>query len=189
MAILKEHWVPLFVGGIGLILVIIGLAQFFTRSNTNEKIVFEEANSTQTESKIMVDVQGAVIKSGIYELKPDSRMVDALAKAGGLSEEADRLWVEKNINLAQKVTDGQKVYIPRAGESVQGQSSFGITAASTININNASVTDLESLPGIGEVTAQKIIDNRPYSSVEELISKKAVGNATYEKIKDLVSAN
>lgn len=189
MAIVKEYWIPLFIGGIGLILVVIGFAQFFTHKNPTNELVVEEEKTVEAENDVMVDIQGAVIKSGIYELKSESRMVDALAKAGGLSEDADRLWVEKNINLAQKVIDGQKIYIPRVGESIQGESSFEASAATTINVNNASVTDLESLPGVGEVTAQKIFDNRPYSSVEDLLSKKVVGNSTYEKIKNLVSAN
>ena len=185
--------IPLALGGLGLLLVIIGLFQVFSNRTTEPAITLEEADKENNQEEIVVDIGGAVIKPGVYKLSSDSRTVDALAAAGGLSEEADRDWVEKNINLAGKLTDGLKIYIPRAGEQILSGSSVGIsetgTAGPVLNINTAGSSDLESLPGVGEVTASKIIEGRPYSSVEDLLEKKVVGQATYEKIKDKISAN
>ena len=91
--------------------------------------------------------------------------------------------------MAAKLIDGQKVYVPTTSEQVVsgqglvvGQSQNGL-----ISINSGTQAELESLPGVGPVTAQKIISLRPYGSVEELLSKKAVSNSVYAKIKDLVS--
>ena len=88
------------------------------------------------------------------------------------------------------MTDGLKIYIPRDGEEVQqvqAQAENNTSGTDLININSASGTELESLAGVGVVTAQKIIDGRPYGSVEELLDKKIVGNATFEKIKTSIS--
>ena len=115
--------------------------------------------------------------------------MDVLAEAGGISEDANRDWVEKNINMAKKASDGLKIYIPRIGEEVLSISQNSAQAGAVININTASASDLESLPAVGPVTAQKIIDGRPYSQIGELIDRKIVGAATFEKIKDKISAD
>lgn len=141
------------------------------------------------DSKIMVDVAGAVFKPGLYELEPDSRINDALLMAGGISLEADRDWFSKNLNLAQKLTDGQKLYIPKK-EEVGGQVEGGVkgvtSVAGKININTASISQLDTLWGVGEATANKIVEGRPYSKVEELLVKKVVKANVYERIKDEV---
>lgn len=187
-SLVRSNIVPILLGALGLILVLIGIFQFLTRKNEPSPIVFED--SSEAEEKIVVDVEGAVISPGVYSLSSKSRILDALAAAGGLSEDADRIWVEKNINLAKKVTDGVKIYIPRIGEQVLSETSSNIgTAGPVININTASATDLDSLPGIGTVTSQKIIDGRPYGQIEELLNKKIVGQSTFDKIKDKISAN
>lgn len=186
--LVRKNIIPIVLGGLGLILVLIGVFQFLTRRSEPSSIVFED--SSEAEEKIVVDVEGAVISPGVYSLSSKSRILDALAAAGGLSEDADRIWVEKNINLAKKVTDGVKIYIPRIGEQVLSETSSNIgTAGPVININTASATDLDSLPGIGTVTSQKIIDGRPYGQIEELLNKKIVGQSTFDKIKDKISAN
>lgn len=188
-SILRQNLVPIALGSLGLILVLIGIFQFLTRRAEPSPIVFEDS-SESSEEKIVVDVEGAVISPGVYSISSKSRILDALAAAGGLSEDADRDWVEKNINLAKKASDGVKIYIPRTGELVLSETSSSIgTAGPVININTASATDLDSLPGIGTVTSQKIIDGRPYGQIEELLSKKIVGQATFDKIKDKISAN
>ena len=188
----RPHLLPIAIGGLGLILIIIGLIQFLTRPSQKEPLVFEQGKEEQKQ-EVVVDIEGAVIKPGVYKLSSDNRTVDALAAAGGLSEEADRNWVEKNINLAKKVTDGLKIYIPRSGEQVLSENSVQSLqqggAGPVINLNTASQSDLESLPGIGAVTAQKIIEARPYTSIEELLSRKVVGQSTYDKIKDKIAAN
>ncbi|MDD2823532.1 MAG: ComEA family DNA-binding protein [Candidatus Daviesbacteria bacterium] len=141
--------------------------------------------------EVKVDVGGAVNSPGVYSLASDSRVEDALKLAGGVTEKADPVYVAKSINLAQKVADGMKIYVPSVSETpslnssvAQGDSS---TTQSLININEASLADLDKLSGVGAVTAQKIIDNRPYSGIEELVTKKAVSRSVYEKIKAQIS--
>jgi competence protein ComEA len=185
-----RNLVPISLGIVGLLLLLVGVYQIFDNKKSSETAIeFEESKPTPEVLEIIVDVEGAVIEPGVYKLTTDKRMVDALAKAGGLSSDADRSWVEKNINLAGKLTDGLKIYIPRSGEEVLSESDGSGTAVSVININLASIGDLESLPGVGDVTAKKIVDGRPYASIDELLEKKIVGSATFEKIKDKIAAN
>ena len=103
--------------------------------------------------------------------------------------------VDRNsLNLAQKIVDGQKIYVLAHGEAPNANTnSVSNTEASVtsenvaVSINSASGDALESLSGIGPVTAKKIIDNRPYGTLEELVSKKAVGSSTFEKIKNNIT--
>ncbi|OGY24449.1 MAG: hypothetical protein A2Y57_03765 [Candidatus Woykebacteria bacterium RBG_13_40_7b] len=150
----------------------------------------ETFDLTSEEGSIKVDIGGAVNKPGVYSFKENSRVSDALEIAGGLSAEADLNWVEKNLNQAKILEDGEKLYLPKLNEqtSVEGVSSSKISGAfSKISINTANSFELESLPGVGSVTAAKIISGRSYGSLEELKSRKVVGSSTFEKIKDLIS--
>lgn len=182
---IRENILPLLLGGIGLMLLIAGFAQMIFSKPKEAPLVFEE--STVSKQDVVVDIEGAVIRPGVYRLTSESRVVDALAAAGGMSEGADREWTEKNLNLAKKVSDGLKIYIPRMGEEILS----GLTqeGGPVLNINTASSTDLESLPGIGAVTASNIIESRPFSQIEDLLTRKIVGQSTFEKIKDKISAN
>lgn len=201
---IKPYLLPFSIGGIGLLLIIIGIVISFT-SHQDEKIDFKNTESidavgnglkpfpTDAIKQIIVAVSGAVIKDGIYNLDVNSRVQDALKAAGGLSENADREFVEKRINMAAKLVDGAKIYIPRKGETVivssTDQSSTGVVdQAATININEATLDKLDTLPGIGQVTAQKIIAGRPYSEVQDLLNKKIVSNSVFGKIKDKITA-
>lgn len=176
--------VGLFFGG--LILLGLGLIQIFSQKQASIKFEKGAEVAGSTISKIKVDVEGEVLNPGVYELPSDTRVQDALIAAGGLTQDANR----KAINLAAKISDGQKIYVPAEGEVISASINNPNQESalnSAISINSASQTELEVLPGIGPVTAGKIIDNRPYSSTEELLERKVVGKATYEKIKDLIS--
>lgn len=193
VSVIRKNIVPIALASLGLILLLFGIIQVLThiQSNSNSDFVPVSDLPKETSQKIVVDVEGAVIDPGVYKINSDSRLVDALAAAGGLSEEADREYVQKNINLAQKVSDGLKIYVPRVGEEVKGVAS-SVSADSggpVININTASASQLDSLPGVGQVTAGKIIDGRPYSDSKELVDRKIVGQSTFDKIKDQISAN
>lgn len=163
---------------------------FLLRSNEDRGVVFQVQQTS--DSQIKVDVAGAVEKPGVYTLALGSRIFDLLVKAGGLSASSDRDWVAKNLNQAKILADGAKIYIPSIGEVKDGKmpndgnNLLGISTG-LLNINSASKSELETLPGVGPVTAGKIIAGRPYSSLEELKSKKAIGNSVYEKIKDLLT--
>lgn len=196
LTILKENKLILLLSSIGLICLSIGLIQFVLPKNSD--VVFEKGaeskgvvEAASTNSVIMVDIEGSVIKPGVYKLAPDSRIQDALVAAGGLSIDANREYVSKKLNQAQKLTDGMKLYIPSQTDHNASQdiisSGSEANASGQININSASASELDSLPGIGAVTAGKIIAGRSYTSIEELTSKKIVSPSVFEKIKDKIS--
>jgi competence protein ComEA len=170
----------------GLICLGYGLISLFDSSNSQDDITIGTSDNSISASKIMADVEGAVIKPGVYELSGNARIQDLIIVSGGFSQNADREWISKNINLASKVSDGAKVYIPKAGEK---SGSTGSTASQTnlININSATSQELDSLSGIGPATAEKLIQNRPYQTLDELVSKKVLTSKVFETIKDKIS--
>lgn len=142
----------------------------------------EVSQSPLFSEKIVVDIQGAVTRPGVYEIPEESRLLAALNSAEGLAEHADRYQIAKSFNLAKPLVDGEKIYIPSIGEE-----SGNAQTNSLISINSAGETELELLPGVGPVTAAKIIERRPYSSLEDLVSRKALGEKTLEKIINLIT--
>lgn len=203
----RKFYLPILLGCAGLILLGYGLVEMLGFGQQRENVKFEKfsqqsvaSNSAvlgeKSASTMAVDVEGAVASPSVYVLSLDARVKDALVAAGGLSGNADRGWVAQHINLAAKVIDGAKIYIPKIGEFssatvLQGQAGVGggnQIQNQQININSATSDQLDSLPGIGPVTAQKIIAGRPYSSVEDLQTKKIVSNSVYLKIKDSIVA-
>lgn len=187
---------PLIFASVGLIFII-GAAILIIRQNTQSaNVIFITQSTESARIKIKVDLAGSIMNPGVYELPEGSRISDALALAGGFSALADRDWVEKNINRAAKVIDGGKIYIPKTGEFFQSSNLSplgnlsdlsGSSSIQKININTASQSELESLPGVGPATAGKIISGRPYQTIEELKTKKITGNALFEKIKDQIT--
>jgi len=194
----QTSMLPVYLGLAGLLLVAVGFFIFNFKNNQSD-VQVEVISTDEPTEKIVVDVQGAVENPGVYELDFGARLQDLLTKAGGLSAGADRDWVSTNLNLALKLTDGQKVFIPaKTEESIQNrQLSINTSQNKTtsvlgaesekININNASLAQLDSLPGIGPARGQAIIDNRPYGSTDDLLAKKVVGSSVFEKIKELIS--
>lgn len=158
--------------------------------------IVSESNLTD----IKIDVAGAVNSPGVFTISNQSRIEDAIKLAGGFDQNANKEYVSKQLNLSQKVGDGMKIYIPFEGESVGavrvvgvppagGGHVAGVSESGKIGINSADQASLEALPGVGPVTAKKIIDGRPYGAVEELLSKKAVSKSVYTKILELVDLN
>ena len=199
----EENWQELLkqkpylatIGLVGLLMVVGGVVSMAVMGGGGSDSgveIMSVSELTEGEGKIFIDVGGAVIKPGVYQLESGSRINDGLVAAGGLSGEADRDWVSKNLNLAMKLVDGQKLYIPQENTTLrqgyEGQGGVaGSSITSLININSASVSELDTLWGVGEATAKKIIEGRPYGSVEELLTKKIVKSNVYEAIKDEVS--
>jgi competence protein ComEA len=182
--------IPLGLSLIGLILVAGGL---ISSSYSSKKTVEYPKESIVSNAKnISVDVGGAVVNPGVYQFKADSRVQDAINAAGGFSEEANREHISKYINLAQKIADGMKIYIPKEGETQIPASGLavvaGVSSSQQVNVNSATQAELEALPGIGPVTAAKIIGARPFGKIEQLLDDKIVSKATYEKLKSLVIA-
>lgn len=193
-AFVKTYWLPLALGVFGLLFVLYGLIYLLS---TNQKSHLEFSQNTPQQelaSKsavlITIDVEGAVEKPGVYKLELGSIIQDALVSAGGLSKQADRDFVSKSINLASKLTDSEKIYIPSVGEKPAGQVQGAATVSTNdlININSASEQELDSLPGVGPVTAQKIINARPFNSIDDLLNKKVVSSKVYSEIQEKITA-
>lgn len=189
---LAKYKVAVGIGLVGLLLIGLGSLIYFKMFQPQEKI--EIISEEEVSQSIYCDIAGGVERPGMYELTSGSRVEDLLIKAGGLSAEADREWVERNLNRAQKLVDGAKIYIPSVGQTTENieQSGGQVVGSSTnitakIDINTASASELDTLWGIGTVRAQDIIDNRPYQSVGELQTKKIIPSNVYEKIKDQIS--
>ncbi|KKT34242.1 MAG: ComEA protein [Candidatus Woesebacteria bacterium GW2011_GWB1_44_11b] len=184
---------------LGLLLVGVGLFSSkkagWLDSSSKVEVLESSTEGQDGIGGVVVEVAGAVENPGVYQLSEGARIEDALIAAGGISADADREWMEKILNRAAKITDGQKIYIKHLEEEsanilgVSSGSGGGLPANSegVININTASQKELESLPGIGPVTAQNIIEHRPYSSVEELLQKKILKTNVYETNKDRLS--
>ncbi|PWU23173.1 hypothetical protein C5B42_03785 [Candidatus Cerribacteria bacterium 'Amazon FNV 2010 28 9'] len=141
---------------------------------------------------LTIDIEGAVLHPGVIQLPTSSiappRFQDALAKAGGLSANADPQYVQQQLNLAAPLSDGMKIYIPKKGEgAVAGASTSSSPSSAIISINTATLDQLDSLPGIGATRAQAILDHRPYMSLDELSSKAKLPKSIIDKITPLIS--
>lgn len=141
-----------------------------------------ELNSAPTLQPVMVHVTGAVLSPGLYYLPEGSRVNDAIQAAGGFLETADTSFV----NLAGIISDGDKIHIP---ELMPGLSIGG--SGLLVNINSATQTELENLPGIGPTLAKRIIDYRNqygfFDSVDSIKEVPGFGEAVFEQIKDLIT--
>ncbi len=145
---------------------------------------------------LQVEVSGAVVNPGVYRLKRGQRMGEALIAAGGLSWDVDEQYINQRINLAEKVKDEGKIYIPFAVEAeikdlrqiicqkekVEKKEPAAEQQNECISINRAESDDLQSLPGIGEKRAAEIIQNRPFSSIDDLLTKKVIGESLFKDI-------
>lgn len=184
--------------------------------NLNKSFQNDEIESSKEEAeKIIVHISGAVVNEGIVELKDNSRVSDAIEKAGGLKEDANI----KDINLAYKLEDGMKIHIPNnveqeekenrkidmqenfktsdmsdyittSGEKQNEQILYNSSKELKVNINTATQTELEILPGIGPSTALKIInyrkENGNFTSVEAIKGVSGIGEAKFDNIKDFL---
>lgn len=190
--------------GSGVLLVVIGLVLTRSQQQASEVVMLEETavppEASASAKSIVVDVAGAVVDPGVYELTEGVRVEDALVKAGGFLPEADSAYVTKHINRAQLLTDGAKIYIPIQGEfdtsqpeplavadatgQVIGISTIG---SSSVNVNTASQSELEALWGIGAARANEIIANRPYASQDELKAKANIPQNVLDRNAELIT--
>lgn len=163
-------------------------------SNDKDSIVIEKnSESKKGSKKIIIDVGGSVERPGVYELVIGSRVRDAIISANGISASADRQYIASVLNGARILEDGEKIFIPSTVDSnsngaMAEQNNVLGSNITMININTASMEQLDTLSGIGEKTAQKIISGRPYGRIIDLRERKIVGQAVYEKIKDTITA-
>ncbi len=153
------------------------------------------AGSTPTGGPIEVYITGAVMQPGVYEMADGDRVIDLLQRAGGQSPDANL----ESINLAIRLHDEDQVLVPRLGQAVASDATSGQASAvagvsnsgGLININTASVSELDSLPGIGEVYSQRIVDNRAssglYATADDLVNREVIPRATYDKIRAMIT--
>ena len=134
---LRKNAIPIVLGVLGLILVLIGLFSASSRSNHRSNLQFQaqsesknQASASATQSKITVDIEGAVLMPGVYEIAPGSKVHDVIVASGGISAQADRKWFAKNLNQGATLTDGQKIYIPRVGEEISTAASTSVATSS-----------------------------------------------------------
>ncbi len=156
-----------------------------------------------------VDISGAVQQPGVYAVSSSARLRDIIILAGGLSDNADKDYFTRNFNLAKFIFDQEKIHVPSFSEIQMGlftepqhsieyllpvnkpqlnnnSSEQPTLESGSIHINSATVEELDILPGVGQATAQKIIQNRPYQTMDELLTKKIVKQNVYDQIKDLI---
>lgn len=185
------------------ILVFIGVAFSYGKSVNKEENKIKPAliNNSKypqktrqpADSFIVVHIAGAVYKPGVYKLKDGDRVIDSIKKAGGAISKADL----NTLNLASKLNDGQKVYVPKIRESAQqgngnlsSQTEIGASnfPADKININTATKEDLDKLPGIGTTLAERIIEfrikNGPFKSIDDLQNVEGIGEKKLSNIKE-----
>lgn len=145
--------------------------------------------SPSPEVVVLVDVAGWVRRPGVYEFTEGARVIDAIDAAGGARSGA----VLEALNLAAPLTDGTQILVPREGQEgvAPAPVTGGAVAGGLVNVNSAIATELEELPGIGEVIAQRIIDyrteNGPFATVDELLDVSGIGDAILESIRELVT--
>lgn len=164
-------------------------------SEPEVKVATEEAATTETKaasSKICVYICGQVKRPGVYTFSSDERIVSAVKAAGGFTEEA----AQENINQAEKMKDGQQIYVPSKKEaeessSAKADSKNGSDSSDKININTAGKEELMTLPGIGESKAGDIIAYReehgPFSKTEDIMKIQGIKEGIYSKIKDSIT--
>lgn len=159
------------------------------RSGPSGALVAAPTASASPATVILVDVAGWVRRPGVYELAEGARVIDAIDAAGGARPGA----VLSSLNLAAPLVDGTQVLVLKESQSAPTTETGTGTSGATglVNVNSATNAELETLPGIGEVIAQAIVDHRtengPFTSVEQLVDVSGIGDATLENIRELVT--
>lgn len=168
-------------------------------ANSQDKEVIPEAQAIVVEESLIIHIAGAVNHPGVYQLPSGKRVIDALKMAGGETEKANL----DAVNLAAPLYDGQKIIIPFIPENVESrliksdgqfivsQDYSNLNNSSLLNINNATSRQLEELPGIGSVLAERIIEYREsngvFRNIEEIKDVPGIGEKKFEAIKELIT--
>lgn len=174
--------------GAAVLLVLAGLAVTVLvtvlQPGPSTSAVVPRAVATDSAAPIYVHVLGAVAEPGLYKLADGARVMDAIAAAGGFTDEAD----QAGVNLARYVTDGEQVNVPGTGDT---PAQDGTDAAGRVNLNTATAEQLETLPRIGPSLAERIIawrdDNGGFRSVDDLRNVSGIGEKTFAMLQDLVT--
>ena len=196
------------IGGVLAVIVIILVGRGMMASSTKEKVMVTNAvNTTRVEEtttmipqNCYVDIKGEVLRPGVYEFSCESRIQEVIKKAGGFTEEAD----ETKINLAQKITDQMQMIVPNVNSKQEGgvtegnsekENSSNTTPSNskqgTVNINTATLEELQTIKGIGKKKAEAILQYRkehgPFRTKEDLLQVKGIGKKALEAIESQVT--
>lgn len=196
------------IGGVLAVIVIIFVGRGMMASPMKEKVMVTNAvNTTRVEEtttmipqNCYVDIKGEVLRPGVYEFSCESRIQEVIKKAGGFTEEAD----ETKINLAQKISDQMQIIVPNlhskeeggVTEENSGKGSSSITNSShskqgTVNINAATLEELQTIKGIGKKKAEAILQYRkehgPFRTKDDLLQVKGIGKKALEAIENQVT--
>jgi competence protein ComEA len=201
------------IAGFGLAAILLGAALLLIVSSGTGAVAIDgggapasrapnasgSAGTVTSEAFLVIDVQGAVLRPGVVRLPAGSRVADAIEAAGGYGPRVAADRVGQALNLAAELKDGDQVVVPSRDDPagtgptapLPGGAAVGTggSGSGPVDLNRATAAELDALPGIGPVTAAKIIaarDEQPFTSVEDLRTRKVLGAATLEKIKDLV---
>jgi competence protein ComEA len=192
------------VGGVGLVLAIgtaTGVDDPATTSGSDPGGVgllaaaaagAQPGSAALSVETIVVDVSGGVLEPGLRTLEAGDRVGDAIAAAGGFAPRADLTETSRTINLAQPLSDGMKILVPELGAETGPTDQGADEGDQGLDLNDASQQELETLPGIGPVTALRIIEAReeqPFGTVDDLRDRGVVGQSVFEDIRDLVHAD
>jgi competence protein ComEA len=157
-------------------------------------IASSDAVSIGAAGGLVIEVAGAVARPGVYRLAPGSRLGDAVAAAGGFGPRVDASRVAAELNLAAVLHDGDRVLVPSRDDPIAASDGTGGSGAKAspalVDLNHATVAELDALPGIGPVTADKIVASRAdsaFGSVDELRTRGLVGQKTFDRLKPLVT--
>ncbi|WP_114150363.1 helix-hairpin-helix domain-containing protein [Bacillus spizizenii] len=162
-------------------------------TETENTEVKQEAFKDESNETIVIDIKGAVKHPGVYEMRTGDRLSQAIEKAGGTSEQAD----EMQVNLAELLQDGTVVYIPKRGEETAVQQGVGGAIQSDggkgalVNINTATLEELQGISGVGPSKAEAIIayreENGRYQTIEDITKVSGIGEKSFEKIKSSIT--
>ena len=161
-------------------------------STSDEEIAVEVSESTMPTTEILVDIKGAIQQPGVYHLPSDARLHELILAAGGFTKEAE----ERQLNLAEKLSDQQMIYVPSKEEvdfsvELPQLNQEGNAETGLINLNTATLLQLQELPGIGPAKAQAIItyreENGLFKTVEDLLNISGFGEKTLEKLRAMIT--
>jgi competence protein ComEA len=179
-----RHWLVLLIA-----LIAVGAAgvAIIARAHDAPPVVeaAPEPTAAPTAPFIIVDVVGAIARPGVVRLPAGARVLDALLAAGGMTGDADLL----ALNKAAPVRDGMRIYVPRPGEVVPA-GALGSPAETKVNVNLATASELDALPGVGPATAAAIVRSRgtkPFAAIEELQTRGLVSPRVFADLRDLVT--
>ncbi|QFY82680.1 ComEA family DNA-binding protein [Bacillus subtilis] len=163
-------------------------------TETENTVIKQEANNDESNGTIVIDIKGAVQHPGVYEMRTGDRVSQAIEKAGGTSEQAD----EAQVNLAEILQDGTVVYIPKKGEETAVQQGGGGGSVQSdggkgalVNINTATLEELQGISGVGPSKAEAIIayreENGRFQTIEDITKVSGIGEKSFEKIKSSIT--